>query len=128
MPLRSLVPFQGDKSTRRKIQELEEKAGTLPIFFSLFILEAVKTVVIAIGYKPPLALTYEMGALIDSLKFLVLGIAVALVYIYDEERKALTEKTKEKAGEAGEKAKEKAGEAKDKANEVKEKATGEGEE
>lgn len=114
------------------MQELEEKAGTLPIFFALFILEAVKVTVTAIGYRFPFALVIDWMAMADAIKFLVMGSLTGIIYVYDEERKAAAEKVKEKGGEAKEKAKEttekakeKAGEAKEKASDVKDKATGE---
>jgi len=128
MSLRSLVPFRGNKTTRKRIKELEEKAGTLPIFFSLFVLEGVKNIVAALEYTAPFGVVFNTSVAFQGVKFFLLGIAVGILFIYEDERRQAADKAKEKAGEAKQKAGDAKDKAKEKASEVKDKASKEEEE
>lgn len=119
--MKSLIPGLGDRTTRKKLRELEKKAGTLPVVFALLFTEGIKIIVsgIPVPFFPEAAWFHFIG---ESLKFIITALAVGAAYVYEDERRQYTEKAKEKAsdakdkaGEAKDKAKEKASEAKDKA-------------
>jgi len=81
MNLKEFVPGYGEKSTRKRIHELERRAGTLPVMFALFFTEAIKIAALEI----PL-LTHGMGvteATADVIRMLLLSVIVGSIYIYD---------------------------------------------
>ena len=85
MSLRSYIPTRGEKTTRRKIKELEKEAGSLPVMFGVFVTKIFESVV--------------AGRLMLALNFTGASIAVALLYIYSKE---LAEKAKDTAEKAKE--------------------------
>lgn len=77
MQFKELVPGSGEKSTRKRIKELEEKAGTLPVIFSLFFSEGLKTAVLAI---PFLERFPELWA--TTVQMFLVSFMVGAIYVY----------------------------------------------
>lgn len=96
--MKEVVPGVGEKSTKKRLRELEEQAGTLPVIFALLFTEAIKITVsgIPIPYVPE---TAWFSFIIESLKFMLLAIAVAAAYVFEEERREYVKKAKDKAEE-----------------------------
>jgi hypothetical protein len=81
------VPFLGEVSTKAKLRELEQEAGSLPIIFGVMVGKSVESLVL-----------WNWGKL-----FRFAGAAVAVAVIYLHERWL-----RQKASEAAEQAKDKA--------------------
>jgi hypothetical protein len=110
MTLKDFIPGLGDRTTAKRIRDLEKKAGTLPVIFALLFTESIKSAIANLQIYLP-----------NPIKFFIASIIVAIFYIYEDERKNVAKKGKEKASGAKDTVKEKASEATDKA---KEKASG----
>lgn len=95
--LTDFIPFFGDRTVRKRLQDLEEDAATLPKIFSFLIAagiaEAAKTFpIISVG----------------TLKIFGVAIIVGFFYVYDKnKRQELKEAAKDKAKEKTEEAKDK---------------------
>lgn len=82
MSLLSYVPGQGPKTTKEKLQELEEEAGSLPIIFGVFITKVFENIVI--------------GRISLALNFLIAALATGLIYVYSREIRKAAESAAEK--------------------------------
>lgn len=110
--MKELIPGRGEQTTRKRLRQLEEKAGTLPVIFALLFTESIKILVsgLPVPLIPETAWFHFIG---EALKFVMMATAVAAAYIYEDERREYTKKAKETASETKEKVKDKAKEAKD---------------
>lgn len=106
--MKEVVPGVGEKSTKKRLRELEEQAGTLPVIFALLFTEAIKILVAGIPV-PFLEAVPGFQFVLEALKFFLLAIAIAIAYIYENERRKVIGMAKEKAQEKSEQAKDKAG-------------------
>jgi len=88
-----LLPFIGKRKARKRWAELEREAGTLPVFFALFVMEWAKVRVGSIPLPVP-----------RPERLLIAGIICGVLYIYD----IGIQDMKEASGKAKERAKEKA--------------------
>jgi hypothetical protein len=104
----SIVPGAGNKTTAKRVRELEQRAGTMPVIFALLFTEAIKSF---IG-----RMEIPFIHLPSTYKFLIASLVVAVLYIYEDERKEATSKAKDAASEGTKKAAEKAKDVKDKAS------------
>lgn len=109
--MKSIIPGLGEKTTRKRLRELEEKAGTLPVVFALLFTEAIKITVAGIPI-PFVPQTAWFHFLIEALKFLLLAIAVGMAYVFEAERREVIGMAKEKAQEKTEETKDKVGSVK----------------
>jgi len=102
--MRELVPGLGDKRTTKRIRELEKNAGTIPVIFALFFTEAIKITAagIPIPFVPE---TAWFHFLLEALKFLLIAILIALMYVFEDERNKVVETAQQKSKEKAEKVK-----------------------
>lgn len=84
MSWREWIPGYGSKSVRKKIRDLEQEAGSIPVFFALFAHEGVKNFLFSLNTPLP-------GWV---LSFLVAGL-LAIIYIYEVEKRKAAEKAKQ---------------------------------
>jgi hypothetical protein len=119
--MKSLIPGLGDRTTKKRLRELEKQAGTLPVIFALLFTESVKTFIggIPIVFLPE---TAPFRFAVEALKFLLLALVIGALYIFEEERREYSEAAKDKAQTVKEKVEDTTESAKDKANKAKDKA------
>jgi hypothetical protein len=84
--LRSLLPTLGDRTVRKKIRELENEAGSLPIIFGVLFGKVVEQLVI---WNPYYALRFGIAAAVT-----------AVLFVYAHELRQRAAEAAEKASEA----------------------------
>lgn len=81
MELKQLLPGYGEHSTRKRMHELEKRAGTLPVMFALFFTEGIKLVVSAIPFFD--GINGLWGGFIEAAQMFLVAIILGLIYVYD---------------------------------------------
>lgn len=85
MTLKSLVPFAGKKSVRKKLRDIEDETPTLPLIFASLFMKVFESLV--------------TGDLIMALKFGLASFAAIAAHVYRVEAKKALAEGKEKAEE-----------------------------
>lgn len=85
MAWKSFIPLAGKKSVRRKLNEIEDEAGTLATIFGVLFAKVIEQMVVL-----------KFG---DAVKFLIASMMVALIYIYKHEAKKKAKEVKEEVTE-----------------------------
>lgn len=116
--MKSLIPGFGEKTSKKRIKELEEEAGTLPVIFALLFTESIKIAVVGLPtpFFPDSSWFHFIG---ESLKFLFMAVLVGVLYVFEEERKMYKEKASDVKDKAAGKASETAETVSQKAKDVK---------
>jgi len=78
MRLRDLMPWIGKNNTQKRWKQLEKKAVTLPVLFSLFFTKFIEIIVLA-------APDFPMEELFNALTMLVLSFITGAIFIYGVE-------------------------------------------
>lgn len=78
---KELVPGYGDKATMARFRELESRAGTLPVMFSLFFTEAIKIAALSIPVFE--GVNGVWGGFIHAIQMLIAAIIVGMLYVYE---------------------------------------------
>lgn len=94
--MKELIPGLGEKTTKQKIKDLENKAATLPVIFALLFTEALKKTI------ELLSLPYITVP--SPIKFLLVALVVGVIYVYGVDREMYAQKAKNTAESAKEKA------------------------
>jgi len=83
------IPGAGDKTVRSRLSELEDKAGTVPVLFALFLNEALKVNVSDWPIPGPVEVNY-----------LLIAFILGCGYVYRDRKARYAKKAKDKAKEA----------------------------
>jgi predicted permease len=78
MRLRDLMPWIGKNNTQKRWKQLEKKAVTLPVLFSLFFTKFIEIIVLA-------APDFPMEELFNAFTMLVLSLITGGVFVYGVE-------------------------------------------
>ena len=78
MRLRDLMPWIGKNNTQKRWKQLEKKAVTLPVLFSLFFTKFIEIIVLA-------APDFPMEELFNAFTMLVLSLFTGAVFVYGVE-------------------------------------------
>lgn len=85
MGWKSLIPLYGKMTVRKKIGEIEDKAGSLPIIFGVLFTKVIEQLV--------------LSNFMTALKFFMAAMLVAVTYIYRHEAKEKAKEVKENVSE-----------------------------
>jgi len=87
MSWKSWIPFHGDYTVRKKLQELDQAGVGVPMIIILLFTKGVELVIKGFGQEIPIPLWAT---------FILAGLLVLIVYVYDKQLKRKASKAKDK--------------------------------